>query len=47
LSSRAVLKEECRSVGRIVIRRLGRKDGGLRLRFQSALRASAAYTRHK
>jgi len=28
-----------RSVGRIVIRRLDRQDGGLRLRLQSALRA--------
>ena len=28
-----------RSVGRIVIRRLGCQDGGLRLRLQSALRA--------
>jgi len=28
-----------RSVGRIVIRRLRRQDGGLRLRLQSALRA--------
>ena len=29
-----------RSVGRIVIRRLGREDGGLRLRLQSALRGA-------